>query len=150
MSLQPQHQEMRDFVSDCLAIGSTLNTRDADECLHDHEAALLADFVDRCATALSGCCGECDIAVTTIRGCLTATLDGQSVPERTALRWAEQVDHPHDPAEDTVVHCTDAKGRPYALALTDDQRENLGGMLSDPPDPDEVAAENDADVPGER
>ncbi|MFI6055470.1 hypothetical protein ACIBCO_35960 [Streptomyces violascens] len=140
-SLQP-HNEMRDFIRDALVIGSTLNTRDADECLRDHETALLAGFVDRCATALCGCCGECDSAIQIMRGRLVETLDGQVVTERMNLRWAEQVDHSHDPAKDTVVHCTDADGRPYALLLGDELCEALGGMLSGPPDPDEVAAEN--------
>ncbi|MGW5529465.1 hypothetical protein [Streptomyces xanthochromogenes] len=141
MTTQNPHGELRDFIRDSLAIGGTLNTRDADECLRDHETALLTDFTDRCATALSGCCSECDIAVKVIRGRLAATIDHAAVPERLNLHWAEQVDTPHDPAAETVVHLTDANDRPFALTLTADQREILGDMLLNPPDPDEVAAE---------
>ncbi|MGW2863347.1 hypothetical protein [Streptomyces sp. NPDC001205] len=150
MNHQPQHSEMRDFLRDTIAIGSTLTTRDADECLRDHETALLADFLDRCAVVLSGCCDECDIAIKVIQSRLTATLDGTALLERMNLRWSEQVDTPRDPAADTVVHCTDANGRPYALALTTDQRAVLGDMLLNPPDAGEVAAENgDSDPVGE-
>ncbi|MGW5852138.1 hypothetical protein ACWFQ8_30035 [Streptomyces sp. NPDC055254] len=46
-------------------------------------AEALADFVDRCAIALAGCCPECDAATAIVRGRIEPTLDGAPVPERT-------------------------------------------------------------------
>jgi hypothetical protein len=50
-----------------------------------------------------------------------------------AVRWDRTVIHPEaDPADDTIVCCLDAKGRPVALFLDDEHREALGLLLVDP------------------
>jgi hypothetical protein len=59
-------------------------------------------------------------------------------PGTTVLRWTGLVSTPHDRTQDTVVDCTDAAGRVYKLHLTEDLSEALGGMLIDPPNPDDL------------
>lgn len=48
------------------------------------------------------------------------------------VSWANEVIHPDDPADDTIVECTAADGRPVALFLDAGQREALGLSLIDP------------------
>lgn len=52
--------------------------------------------------------------------------------EPLAAGWDNVVEHPHDPAEDTLVCCVTTDGIPIALWLDDGHREALGGSLSDP------------------
>ncbi|WP_331726007.1 hypothetical protein [Streptomyces sp. NBC_00470] len=63
------------------------------------------------------------------------------------LTWTGQVTHPGRGGGDTFVHCLDAAARPCLLRLDEDLAEALADMLGDPPDPDEVAAENDDTIP---
>ncbi|MEU1078219.1 hypothetical protein ABZ404_37145 [Streptomyces sp. NPDC005878] len=56
----------------------------------------------------------------------------------TVLRWTGLVTTPHDRTQDTVVQCADAAGRTFELRLTEDLSEALGGMLIDPPGPDDL------------
>jgi hypothetical protein len=58
------------------------------------------------------------------------------------VRWDRLVIHPENATDDTIVCCLTDDGQPIALCLDDELREALGLTLIDPPDPDEVAAEN--------
>ncbi|MEU5199011.1 hypothetical protein AB0G86_34070 [Streptomyces scabiei] len=103
------------------------------------DRALLTDFVNRCTAALA----SREVSVLSIlRDQMEATLAELEAPEHLALSWTEQVTHPGTQPGPTVVHLTDSSGYAYALRLDDERREALGMMLVDPPDPDEVAAEN--------
>ncbi|MGW1870968.1 hypothetical protein ACWCPS_36185 [Streptomyces mauvecolor] len=71
--------------------------------------------------------------------------------EPTPARWDWLVIHPQDnPDDDTIVCCLADGGQPIALRLDNHRREVLGDMLLNPPDPDEVAAENDEPDPHEQ
>lgn len=112
-----------------------------------HDRALLTDFVNRCTTALAGQRGE-DSALSVLRDQMEASLAPTEAHEGLALFWTERVTHPGTQPGPTVVHLADSVGCAYALRLDDEPREALGLMLTDPPDPDEVAAENaDCDSP---
>lgn len=58
------------------------------------------------------------------------------------VRWDHLVIHPDKSTDDTIVCCLTDDGQPVALCLDDELREALALTLIDPPDPDEVAAEN--------
>ncbi|ASU83543.1 hypothetical protein CDO52_12765 [Nocardiopsis gilva YIM 90087] len=51
--------------------------------------------------------------------------------EPLVVRWEGTFIHPDDPAEDTVVCCTTADGRPVALLLDAEHAEALAGPLLD-------------------
>jgi hypothetical protein len=104
-----------------------------------HDRALLTDFFNRCTTALAD---REDSVLSILRDQMEATLAELEAPEHLALSWTERVTHPGTQPGPTVVHLTDTSGCAYALRLDDELREALGMMLVDPPDPDEVAAEN--------
>lgn len=106
-----------------------------------HHRALLTDFFNRCTTALADQRSE-DTVLSILRDQLEAALAEREAPEDLALSWTCEVTHPGTQPGPTVVHLTDSIGCAYALHLDDELREALGLMLIDPPDPDEVAAEN--------
>ncbi|MFH0245967.1 hypothetical protein ACGRHY_26935 [Streptomyces sp. HK10] len=111
-----------------------------------HGRALLTDFLRRCTTALAGQDGAEARVLSLLRDQLEATLREQRVPP--VLSWTGHVTHPGTQPDPTVVHLTDSAACEYALHLDDNPREILGLMLIEPPDPDEVAAENaDCDEP---
>lgn len=113
-----------------------------------HDRALLTDFFNRCTTALADHRGEDDAVLRFLRNQMEATLTDREALEPLALSWTRQVTHPGTQPGPTVVHLTDSTGGVYALRLDDELREALGLMLIDPPDPEEVAAENaDCDEP---
>ncbi|MET7487090.1 hypothetical protein [Streptomyces sp. NPDC005538] len=111
----------------------------AGQAAHDHDRALLTDFVRRYTTALAE---REDSVLSALRDQLEATLAQLEAPEQVALSWTGQVTHPGTQPGQTVVHLTDSSGCAYALRLDDELREALGLTLIDPSDPDEVAAEN--------
>lgn len=47
-----------------------------------HRAEVVADLVDRCATALANCCSECDAAIAIVRSRGERLLENAPVPER--------------------------------------------------------------------
>lgn len=104
-----------------------------------HDRALLTDFFNRCTTALAD---REDSVLSILSDQLEATLAELEAPEHLALFWTERVTHPGTQPGPTAVHLTDSSGCAYALRLDDELREALGMMLVDPPDPDEVEAEN--------
>ncbi|WP_331732106.1 hypothetical protein OG613_47455 (plasmid) [Streptomyces sp. NBC_00015] len=101
--------------------------------------ALLTEFVNRCTTALASCEGP---ALSILRDQMEATLAELEAPEELDLSWTGGVTHPGMQPGPTVVDLIDSRRRAYALRLDDEMRDALGMMLVDPPDPDEVAAEN--------
>lgn len=105
-----------------------------------HDRALLTDFFNRCTTALAGQRGAGARVLSILRDQMEATLREQRVPP--VLSWTEHVTHPGTQPGPTVIHLTDSTAGAYTLHLDDNLREVLGLMLIEPPDPDEVAAEN--------
>ncbi|MFI5864761.1 hypothetical protein [Streptomyces sp. NPDC051546] len=105
------------------------------------DRALLTDFLSRCTTALTSPRGADARILSTLHDQVEATLREQRMP--LALVWTELVTHLGTQPGPTVVHLTDAMAGDYELHLDDNLREVLGLMLIEPPDPDEVAAEND-------
>lgn len=102
--------------------------------LNEFRAEVLADFVDRCAIALSGCCPECDAATAIVRGRVQPTLDGAPVPERAEPLIVRRFDTSIEPdracGETEMVVCAVAEdGRPVALLLDDETRDKLAGLL---------------------
>lgn len=113
-----------------------------------HARALLTDFLNRCTNALADRRDEDDAVLSILRDQMEATLTAQEAPEPLPLSWTGLVTQPGTPPGPTVVHLTDSTERAYALRLDDDLREALGLLLTEPSDPDEVAAENaDYDEP---
>jgi hypothetical protein len=101
---------------------------------------LLTDFINRCTTALAAQRAADSTVLGILRDQMEATLREQRVPP--VLSWTEHVTHPGTQPGPTVIHLADSTAREYALHLDDNLREVLGLMLIEPPDPDEVAAEN--------
>lgn len=102
--------------------------------IDEHRAEVLADFVDRCAIALSGCCPECDAAVAIVRGRVQPAMDGAPVPERTEPLIVRRFDTSIEPDRECgetemVVCCIAEGGRPVALLLDDEARDKLAGLL---------------------
>ncbi|MGW3391918.1 hypothetical protein [Streptomyces cinereoruber] len=111
-----------------------------------HGRGLLTAFLRRCTTALAGQNVADARVLNILRDQLEATLREQQV--RPVLTWTEHVTHPGTQPGPTVVHLTDPAAGEYVLHLDDNLREALGLMLIEPPDPEEVAAENaDYDEP---
>lgn len=63
-------------------------------------------------------------------------------PQPVPLSWTGLVTAPGTDPGPTTVHLIDDMDGTYALRLNDDLREALGQLLTEPSDPDEVAAEN--------
>ncbi|MFB6985555.1 hypothetical protein [Streptomyces sp. NPDC056304] len=63
-------------------------------------------------------------------------------PQPVPLSWTRLVTFPGADPGPTTVHLIDDTDGTYALRLDDDLREALGQLLTEPSDPDEVAAEN--------
>ncbi|MFJ5952622.1 hypothetical protein [Streptomyces noursei] len=111
-----------------------------------HDRALLTDFLNRCTTALVDRRGADASVLSILRDQMEATLCEQRV--LPVLSWTEHVTHPGTQPGPTVIHLTDSTAGEYVLHLDDNLRGVLGQMLIEPPDPDEVAAENaDGDEP---
>lgn len=109
-----------------------------------HDRALLTDFLTRCTNALADRRGEDDAVLSILRDQLEATLTAQEAPGPLPLSWTGMVTQPGTRPGPTVVHLTDSTEGAYALHLDDDLCEAFGLLLTEPSDPDEVAAE-DAD-----
>ncbi|MFH8257856.1 hypothetical protein [Streptomyces roseolus] len=111
-----------------------------------HGRGLLTDYLRRCTTALAGQDAGDVRVLNILRDQMEAVLREQQV--LPVLSWTGHVTHPGTQPGPTVVYLTDSAADEYALHLNDDLREALGLMLIEPPDPDEVAAENaDCDEP---
>ena len=54
----------------------------AQDMVNAYRAEVVADLVDRCATALANCCSECDAAIAIVRSRGERLLEGAPVPER--------------------------------------------------------------------
>ncbi|MFI9772205.1 hypothetical protein ACIHJG_35885 [Streptomyces sp. NPDC052415] len=112
------------------------------------DRALLTDFLTRCTDALADRRGEDDAVLSILRDQMEATLTAQETPEPLSLSWTGMVTQPSTQPGPTVIHLTNATEGAYELHLDDDLREALGLLLTEPSDPDEVAAENaDLDEP---
>ncbi|MFD7866977.1 hypothetical protein [Streptomyces sp. NPDC059783] len=105
-----------------------------------HGRGLLTDYVRRCTAALAGQDFGDVCVLNILRDQMEAVLrEQQGLP---VLSWTGHVAHPGTHPGPTVVYLTDSAADKHALHLDDDLREALGLMLIEPPDPDEVAAEN--------